>query len=76
MRIEPTSTLMDMLLTEPGSRIEGPTSDVLRVIFESTWYMLRESSTDDQADEAAMRLVARLHESLRLHGYVIRDFAR
>jgi len=74
MRIEPTATLMDMLLTEPGSRIEGPTQDVLRVIFESTWYLLRESATDDQADDAAMRLVARLHEALRNHGYIVRDF--
>jgi hypothetical protein len=66
---------MDMLLTEPGSRIDGPTEDVLRVIFESTWYLLRESTTDDLADDAAMRLVGRLHESLRIHGYIVRDFA-
>jgi hypothetical protein len=66
---------MDMLLTEPGSRIDGPTEDVLRVIFESTWYLLRESTTDDRADDAAMRLVGRLHEALRIHGYIVRDFA-
>jgi len=47
---------------------------VLLVIFESTWYLLRESATDDQADDAAMRLVARLHEALRNHGYIVRDF--
>jgi len=65
---------MDMLLTEPGSRIEGPTQDVLRVIFESAWYLMRESSTDDQADQAAMQLVGRLHEALKVHGYVVRDW--
>ena len=74
MRIEPTHTLMDMLLTEPGSRVEGPTADVLRVIFETTWYLLRETTTDDQADQTAMMLVGRLHETLKVHGYVVRDF--
>jgi len=65
---------MNMLLTEPGSRIEGGTEDVLRAIFEATWYVLREQMTDDEADQLALRHLVRVHNQLTNHGYVVRDY--
>lgn len=69
-----SETLSAMLLTEPGSTVEGPTEDVLRVLFEQTWYLLRESMTDDQADRAALTLLGRLHDALTQAGFVVRQY--
>jgi hypothetical protein len=63
-----------MLLSEPDSAIEGPTEDVLRVIFETTWRLLRETMGDDQADAIALRHLVRVHTALADAGLVVRDY--
>jgi hypothetical protein len=71
---EPGRTISEMLLSEPGSRVEGPTEDVMRCLFEASWYLLRESMTDDQADRLALALLGRMHESLSGSGFVVRQY--
>jgi uncharacterized protein YabE (DUF348 family) len=70
---EPEGTIRDVLLTEPGSNVEGPTEDVLRVVFWTVHELLEESGmTAADADPIALILMARLHDGLDSHGYVIR----
>jgi hypothetical protein len=66
-----------MLLTEPGSRVDGPTEDVLRALFYSVWKGAADLTDMDiqSADTFALRLLPRLHETLMEHGYVVRDLA-
>lgn len=71
---EPGRTLRGMLLTEPGSRVEGDTEAVLHVLFETSWYLLREHMAEDQADRLALTLLGRYHESLTQCGYVVRQY--
>jgi len=73
---EPESTIRDVLLTEPGSRVEGPTEDVLRVVFWTVHHLLAESGmTAVEADPIALILMARLHDGLADHGMIVRDYA-
>jgi hypothetical protein len=67
-------TLRDVLLCEPGSSIEGPTEDVLRVVFEATWRVLREQLGDDTADQVALRHLRVAHQLLTQEGFVVRIF--
>ena len=65
-----------MLLTEPGSRVEGSTEDILRVVF----YVIHEASVADgsgelEADRFALMLLPRIHQALADRGYVVRDYA-
>lgn len=65
-----------MLLTEPGSRIEGPTEDVLRSLFWSlTGILLEHGLTENETDALALRFTARAHQSLADGGYVVRHYA-
>ncbi len=73
---EPGRTLADMLLTEPGSRVEGATEDVLRVLFVALTELYAESMTEDQADRLGLRSLPRIHTALADAGLVIRDYAR
>jgi hypothetical protein len=72
---EPGRTIREMLLAEPNSRIEGPTEDVMRVVFETTWNLLREQLGDDVADRVALAHMVRAHGALADAGYVVRDYA-
>jgi hypothetical protein len=67
---------MDMLLTEPGSRVEGATEDVLRVVFVALTTLYAESMTEDQADHLALRSLPRVHTALADAGLVVRDYGR
>jgi len=71
-----STTLADMLLTEPGSRIEGPSEEVLRAIFEATYETLRLHMGPDDADAIALRHLPRVHAHLADMGFVVRDYAR
>ena len=73
---EPGRTLQDMLLSEPGSRIEGATEDVLRVVFVAVLGLLEETMHGDQADAIALRSLPRVHTALADAGLVVRDYAR
>jgi hypothetical protein len=74
---EPDATLSDMLLTEPGSRIEGDTADVLRVLFHEVHTAAVEHGLGELgADALALRLLPRMHQALADRGYVVRDYAR
>ena len=73
---EPEGTIRDVLLTEPGSRVEGPTDEVLRVVFWTVHRLLTESGMPEgDADPIALILMARLHDGLAEHGMVVRDYA-
>lgn len=66
-------TLKDMMLTEPGSRVEGATEDVLFVLFEASYLLLRDFGTPtDTADKLAHQLIQRSHAALADRGYVVR----
>jgi len=65
-------TLVTMMLTEPGSRVDGPTEDVLRSIFATTLELLEETLPADEADTLALRHLARVHADLADRGYVVR----
>jgi hypothetical protein len=69
---EPGRTLQDMLLSEPGSRIEGPTEDILRLVYA---VVLELGGDTPEADAQALRLLPHLHARLATHGYVVRDYA-
>jgi hypothetical protein len=73
---EPEGTIRDVLLTEPGSRVEGPTEEVLRVLFWTVTGTLEEAgvSTSD-ADSVGLLLLPRIHDALAGRGYVVRDYA-
>lgn len=66
-------TLVTMMLTEPGSRVDGPTENVLRSIFTTTVQLLEESMSADEADTLALRHLARVHADLADRGYVVRQ---
>ena len=73
---EPEGTIRDVLLTEPGSRVEGPTEDVLRVVFWTTLGTLVDQGIGEAvADRVTLLLLARLHDGLAGHGFVVRDYA-
>jgi hypothetical protein len=73
---EPEATIRDVLLTEPGSRVEGPTEDVLRVVFWTTLGLLGDKGIPEStADAIGLQLLARIHDQLAQHGLVIRDYA-
>jgi hypothetical protein len=74
--LEPGRTLQEMLLTEPGSRVEGPTEDVLRVMFGALVLLYGETMTEDAADQLALRSLPRVHTALADAGLVVRDYAR
>jgi hypothetical protein len=65
-----------MLLTEPGSRIEGPTEEVLRVAFSALVALYSESMSADAADALALRSLPRLHTALADAALVVRDYAQ
>ena len=73
---EPEGTIRDVLLTEPGSKVEGPTDEILRVMFWTTLdLLLSRGLSEDQADPICLQLMARVHDGLSQHGYVVRDYA-
>jgi hypothetical protein len=65
--------VLEMLLSEPHTTITGQTEDVLAVVFEVTWRLLRESMTDDDADALALRHLVRAHTALADAGLVVRE---
>ncbi len=66
--------MREMLLTEPGSRIEGPTEEVLRVLYASTVQAgTARGLTEQEADVLALLLVGRAHAALADAGYVVRE---
>lgn len=66
-----------MLLAEPGSRIEGPTQDVLTVLFEELLRLLLEDTNDaNRSETLALRYLARAHAGLADTGHVVRDYAQ
>ena len=67
-------TLENMLLAEPGSRVEGPTEDTLRAIFEATVQLLEDHMPHDRADAIALQHLVRVHEALTYAGYIVRDY--
>jgi hypothetical protein len=67
---------MDMLLTEPGSRVEGATEDVLSVVFVALVELYAETMTEDAADQLGLRSLPRVHTALADAGLVVRDYAR
>lgn len=69
---DPARMMGGMLLVESGSKVEGDTEDVLRVIFQATWDTLRELMPEDDADGLALRHVVRVHAYLAQHGMVTR----
>lgn len=72
---EPGRTVRELLLTSPGSRVEGPTERVLAVLFESAWRTLRDELGDDAADRLALRYLGRVYEDLARSGHITRDMA-
>lgn len=63
---EPDATLLDMLLTEPGSRVEGPTEEVLRCLY---WAIVshaidHDGMDPDAAEHRAISLLPWVHHSL------------
>jgi hypothetical protein len=70
---EPGRTVRELLLTEPGSRVEGPTERVLAVLFETAWRLLLDELGPNHADAVALRYLARVHEDLAHAGYITRD---
>lgn len=72
--LSPEERLREMLLSEPGSRIEGPTTEVLAIIFEAAWWILRSEMGDHPADQLAMRHLTMAHELLTQRGYVVRQY--
>jgi len=73
---EPEATLSEMLLTEPGSRIEGPAVDVLRVLYHVVHEAAVEHGMGElEADGLTLRLLPRIHQALADRGYVVRDYA-
>jgi hypothetical protein len=74
---EPEGTIRDVLLTEPGSKVEGPTEDILRTVFWAVESLLCERGmTEQQADSISLQLMARIHDHLADQGFVVRDYAR
>ena len=73
---EAEGTIRDVLLTEPGSNVEGPTEDVLRVVFWTVHELLTDSGmTPAEADPIALILMARLHDGFAKHDMIVRDYA-
>ena len=73
---DPEGTIRDAPLTEPGSNVKGPTEDVRRVVFWTVHELLgTPGRLCPAADPIALILMARLHDGLDAHGYVIRDYA-
>jgi hypothetical protein len=65
-----------MLLTEPGSRVEGETPDVLRVLFHTLVAALADRGwTEEDADRFALGLLPRMHDALATAALVVRDYA-
>lgn len=73
--LEPGRTIQEMLLTEPGSRIEAETEELLRVVFVTTALLLLEDHTEDEADRLALRHLGRLHQALTEHDMIVRQYA-
>lgn len=73
--LEPGSTLSDLLIAEPNSVIEGPTSDVLRTLFAVSVGLFTTSMPHGAAVNLALRHMAETHLALVRSGYVIRDVA-
>lgn len=73
---EPGSTLGEMLLTEPGSRVEGPTEDLMRVLFYVTWQAgIDYGLSMTEADQLALKVLPRIHQALGDAGLIVRDLA-
>ena len=63
------------LLVADASRIEGPQSDVLHVLYGAMFDTLKRQAglTLVQADQLAMQCLVRLQARLASAGYVVRD---
>ena len=68
--------LSNMLLAEPGSRVEGNTQDVLTVVYGELLLLLVEAGmVEERADALAQRHITRLHAAWANNGMVVRDYA-
>lgn len=67
------TTLAVMMLVEPGSRVDGDTTEVLRSIYQTTVELLEETMSIRDADELALRHLARVHADLAAAGLVTRQ---
>jgi hypothetical protein len=62
------------LLIEPDRRVEGPAVDVFRVIFETTFDVLRLTLPESEADAIAHQHLRHIHEALADAGFIVRDY--
>ena len=62
-----------MILTEAGTRIEGPEQDVLGVVFTSLALSLGEIMQLPDAERLAMRMIVRVQTRLADAGYIVRN---
>lgn len=61
------------LIIELDRRIEGPAFDVLQVIFDTTYDVLRLTLTDNEADAIAHQHLRHIHQALADAGYIVRE---
>lgn len=70
---EPGHTIQEMLLAEPGSRVEAQTEDLMRIVFATATRLFLEDHGELEADHLALRYMGRLHQALVDYQMIVRD---